>query len=541
MGPLLRDLTVLQVQYPVAELCGGQPVGDEQRGLLLGHFLVSQINLVLGDRIQGCRGLVQHQDGCVLVERPGQHQFLGFAAGQRDAVCIELLVQLRVDALWQGAQLLAQARQLQALSGPPEVGALSNLSGDRLRQGEKAGLHILEDRGEQAVVVLPAEFPDRDAVDFDIPFRGQVQPAQELHQSGLARAVEPYQSHLLPGVQGEVQVLQGIAVGAFVAEGHMFEGNLGSRSQKLRHIRFPGAVLLRQIQILPVIAEIQAGGPDTVPLSHDVADEGGEHGDGREIQKEPVHCQLASQRHFDQQGISRAVPQQDDEQVGYPGEEASPDELPVPECAPGAQVGVNLSEPPGTAIDADILPRPEIGSLALDIPQPVVYVGPLVPVGVLPVPVGPGAEPVDGGGDGQDWHQQGADEGNHRAEQEVAEDVLYQLHAAAWHIGDRLHTIPLLRGEGGPVAKFPDILALVVLEKTGHGFSVHFHVFLETIFCQIIGLGQPFGKGAQDICRQHQQDDHAYAECHTGQGGPSRELCHHKGREVDLCEGKAYV
>ena len=164
-------------------------MGDEQGSLAPGHFLILQINLVLGDGVQGRCGLVQHQNGSVLVEGPGQNQLLGLAAGELDGVRVELFVQPGVDALGEGGKLFAQPRKLHALPGPGKVRAVPDLSGDRLRQREEPGLHVLEHGGEEAVVVIPAEFPERDTAYFDIALRGQIEAAQELYQRGLARAV----------------------------------------------------------------------------------------------------------------------------------------------------------------------------------------------------------------------------------------------------------------------------------------------------------------------------------------------------------------
>ncbi len=102
--------------------------------------------------------------------------------------------------LGQGGQLFAQSRQLQALFGAVEVRTGSDLPGHGLRQGEEPGLHILEDRGEEAVVVISAEFPGGDAVYPDVALRGEIEAAQELYEGGLARAIQAYQGHLLAGL-----------------------------------------------------------------------------------------------------------------------------------------------------------------------------------------------------------------------------------------------------------------------------------------------------------------------------------------------------
>ena len=83
-------------------------MGDEQRGLARSHIVVFQINIVFRQRVQGRRGLVENQNGTVLVEGPGQHQPLGLAAGEENAVQKHLPAHVGLRALGQLRHCLGQ-------------------------------------------------------------------------------------------------------------------------------------------------------------------------------------------------------------------------------------------------------------------------------------------------------------------------------------------------------------------------------------------------------------------------------------------------
>ena len=109
-------------------------------------------------------------------------------------------------------------------------------------------------------------------------------------------------------------------------------------------------------------------------------------------------------------------------------------------------------------------------------------------MGVFPVAVGSGAKPVYYGGNSKNGHEVRGDESNHRAEEQVAEYILYQLQTASGHIGYRLNHIPHLCRPGGTLAEITDFLLLIELVKTVQRFPVHIHLPFKTVFRQI-GLG----------------------------------------------------
>src|SRR5699024_1278800 len=154
---------------------GGKAVGDVEGGAALGQLAVAQVQLVLGDGVQGGGGLVQDDDGPVFVQGPGQHQPLELAAGELDAVLVDAGADVGGPTLGQGAVSLPQARPLDGVLHAGGVGAFWDL-GDIVGKGGIKYGEILEHCGEQPVVVLAVEVPDVLPVE-EHPSPGGVQQA----------------------------------------------------------------------------------------------------------------------------------------------------------------------------------------------------------------------------------------------------------------------------------------------------------------------------------------------------------------------------
>ena len=71
----------MENSYLIAEPAGSQAVADIYRCPVPGNFVEIAVDLVLRDRVQGSGGLVQDDEGRVLVEGTGKGDFLGFPAG----------------------------------------------------------------------------------------------------------------------------------------------------------------------------------------------------------------------------------------------------------------------------------------------------------------------------------------------------------------------------------------------------------------------------------------------------------------------------
>ena len=77
----LHQSAVMENRYSVTKTAGGKPVGNIKSPLLIGHFAESGVNIRLCNRIQSCCGLIQDHKGCILIESPGDSNFLRLAPG----------------------------------------------------------------------------------------------------------------------------------------------------------------------------------------------------------------------------------------------------------------------------------------------------------------------------------------------------------------------------------------------------------------------------------------------------------------------------
>ena len=162
MAAQLDDPAVVEYGDVVAELAGGQPVADIDRGLVAHDPVEVLVDLHLRHRIQGGGGLVQDHKGGVLVQGPGQGDLLGLAAGDLDPRLVELLVEGRFQALGEGRKAFPEPGQVQTGGGPAAV--VPEGGGHVLAQGEGQQLEVLEHHREQGQVVPVVVLADVDAV-----------------------------------------------------------------------------------------------------------------------------------------------------------------------------------------------------------------------------------------------------------------------------------------------------------------------------------------------------------------------------------------
>ena len=159
---LLDNLPVVEHGNVVAEPAGGKPVADVHRRLVSHNLVEVLVHLHLRHRIQGGGGLIQHHEGGVFVQSPGQSDFLGFPAGHLHAAFVKFLVQGRFQALGHGGQPLSKSGHLQAGGGPAFVHLYGG--GYVLPQGKGQQLEILEHHGEQGPILPVVVLADVDAV-----------------------------------------------------------------------------------------------------------------------------------------------------------------------------------------------------------------------------------------------------------------------------------------------------------------------------------------------------------------------------------------
>ena len=152
---------------------GRQAVGDGDHGAVAGELRQGREGAPLGGGVEGRRRLVEHDDGSVLEQRPGDGDALALAAGQVRAARAE-----------PGAPALGQA-----LHELVELGMASGSFDLRIARIRAGDADVLEQRCLEDVLVLlderhqPGKIRRRDVADVD---------ASDLDRA-LAAVVEPRQ------------------------------------------------------------------------------------------------------------------------------------------------------------------------------------------------------------------------------------------------------------------------------------------------------------------------------------------------------------
>ena len=162
MGALLDDASPVEDQNFIAELAGGQAVADVDGGFVAGDLVELGVDLCLGHGIEGGGGLGQDDEGRVLIQRPGDGDLLGLAAGDLDAVLTVVLIKLGVQPLGEALQPGAEACVCQSLFHP--LGVIVYRARHIAAQALGDQLEVLEDDGENAHIVVIPVFPNVDAV-----------------------------------------------------------------------------------------------------------------------------------------------------------------------------------------------------------------------------------------------------------------------------------------------------------------------------------------------------------------------------------------
>ena len=298
-----------------------------------------------------------------------------------------------------------------------------------------------------------------------------------------------------------------------------------------------GAVAVRQIQKFPVIADLQAGGVHLTPGGDDVSHVGGEIGNGGEIQHEFSRRNFTPQGHGNQKGVGGPVPQQDDSQVRQMDAEPAKAQAFLPGNGLPEQIPIEMPQPVGHAVQADILGGGKISGAAGDVVPLFVDVRAQRPGAVFIAIVRPEAEPVDQRRKGHKKRKQRADKGNHRAEKQIAQGVLHQIQRILRHVPQRLPSIPHFGGVARPGLEIPGGLLFEGLIKTAHALPVQLQHRLVTI------LGQVDGKhGGAEIPQGHggkgRPQQKAQAQRRVGKGLAGGDFRNHQSRQFDFRPGQ---
>lgn len=262
-------------------------MADEERRAARRHPVIFLVNIVLSQGVQGGGGFVQGENGPVFIKGPGQHQPLGLPAGELYPVLEHLTAQLGIQPLGQRLHRFGQARLGKAGPYPVRIDALHPLGHVFRHAGFQQG-KILEHRREKGIVIPPVEVPDVLAVEEHPPLGRVQEAAGQPHQGGFARAVEPHDGQFFPGVDGQVDIVEGIFIRFGVAVTHMVKADLAG------HGRVPGQRLaareperFRPVQRFPDAGNFQRLAVERSPLVQDAAHPLGETADRREVEQKP--------------------------------------------------------------------------------------------------------------------------------------------------------------------------------------------------------------------------------------------------------------
>ena len=218
MSALLDHAAAVQHDDVVRAYDRGQPVGDHDDRAVFGEPGERLLDHRLIFRVREGRGLVQHHDGRVLEDRPGQRHALLLAAGQIGALAaddgIHAVRQLFEDVVTLGG--MQRRRDLLAGSVRPR------------------GAHVFEDAGLEQPVVLEYEghlihqhmrvgLAHIHAADFYRAGAHIPEAGDQAGRGGLAAAGGTDEGHGLAGPDGEAHMVQRGQFRAIIGEGDILK------------------------------------------------------------------------------------------------------------------------------------------------------------------------------------------------------------------------------------------------------------------------------------------------------------------------------
>lgn len=150
--------------------------------------MVFSVQIGFRQRVQGSGGLIQYYEGGIFIERPGQHQPLGFTAGEHDGILMDITAQLLIILLRQGLYFFGKPGFFDAFTDTGHIDGIFCL-GHIGGYGDGQQAEVLENHGEHPVIITAVIASDVLSVQKHASLRGIQKTAQELDQSGLAGAV----------------------------------------------------------------------------------------------------------------------------------------------------------------------------------------------------------------------------------------------------------------------------------------------------------------------------------------------------------------
>ena len=261
--------------------------------------------------------------------------------------------------------------------------------------------------------------------------------------------------------------MQRVRLRAVIAEGDVIKFDLRRTVHVVVGMRFAGAVMLRPVQKGAEITDRQA---DAVPFGQAVDERAHprrKRRDRCEIQYELIDRDLAADEERDEQRIGSRVADENQHEVGQPAQEHPQRAAAVPPAQLARQIVPARPQPAGHAVYTDVLGCRERAPARNDVIEPRFNGTRLFIRAVRPAVIGARGQPAQHRRNGQKRNQPHADQRHHRAERQIARDVLQHAEARVEYVVQRLNTVPLLRRPQRAVGQITRVLLLIVLIEHG--------------------------------------------------------------------------
>ena len=216
MRPLLHDAALVQDKNLIRPHHGGQAVGDHNDRAAAGQFGQGLLDQCLVLWVGKGGGLVQHHDGGVLQNGPGQGHPLLLPAGEVGPRGADLGVHALGQFFQDVPALGGHQRRLHLRPGGLRAGGPDIFQNGRLEQAA-----VLEDKGDLVHEHMGVYLRHIHAAHLHHPGGGIPEPGDQAGGGGFAAAGGPYQGHRLPRLHGEGEMGEGGGGRAVVGEAHV--------------------------------------------------------------------------------------------------------------------------------------------------------------------------------------------------------------------------------------------------------------------------------------------------------------------------------
>ena len=291
MRAALDDAAVVEHGDAVAEAAGGKAVADVDRGPVADDLVELLVDLHLGDRVERGGRLVEHDERRVHVERAGERDLLRLAARDLHALLVEVLVELRLEAVRKLREAVAETSLLQA--GLCALGVVLHGGRHVLAEGEGEQLKVLKHDREQRDVLVVVVLADVDAVEQDRALGGVVEAAEQLDERRLARAVFADDREPLADAELHRDMAQRVVLGAGVAERNVAEFDLVVAVAALLGRQAALIHLARRVEEFIGLAQEDGVRAEFAPGGDERADAAGKRGDRADVLRDAAHRERA--------------------------------------------------------------------------------------------------------------------------------------------------------------------------------------------------------------------------------------------------------